>query len=91
MDDHPWMYRDFSKRLYRQDYLKGVEGFINFLLSNLNNINESEIRCLCVKCMNKKFHHKNIVMIHLIKKKSLLRNTYVGLQTNNPMFLTKPC
>jgi len=69
MDDHPWMYRDFSKRLYRQDYLKGVESFINFLLSNLKNINDSENRCLCVKCMNKKFYHKNIVMVHLIKKK----------------------
>jgi hypothetical protein len=84
------MYRDFSKRLYRQDYLKGVEGFINFLLSNLKNINESEIRCLCVKCMNKKFHHKNIVMMHLNKKR-FVEKYLCWLANKEPYVLTKPC
>jgi hypothetical protein len=62
MDDHPWMYRDFSKRLYRQDYLKGVEGFIIFLLSKPKNISANEIRCPYMKCKNKKSHHTDVVI-----------------------------
>ena len=36
---------DSSERLYKQDYLKGFEGFINSILSNPKNISESVIRC----------------------------------------------
>jgi hypothetical protein len=32
------------------------------------NISEGKIRCLCMKCENKKFHHRDVVMIHLLKK-----------------------
>ena len=48
--------------------LKGLRVFINFVLSNLKNISECEIRCLCVKCKKKNFHRKDVVMIHLFKK-----------------------
>jgi hypothetical protein len=50
------MYRDSSQELYRKGYYKGVEGFINLILSNLKNISRGEIKCLYVKCKNKKFH-----------------------------------
>ena len=43
MDDHLWMYRNSPKWLYRKDYCKGVDGFINFALSNLKNISRGEI------------------------------------------------
>jgi hypothetical protein len=50
-----------------QDYLKGVKDFINFILSNSKNISECEIRFSCVKCKNKKFHYKNVMMMYLFK------------------------
>jgi hypothetical protein len=53
MSDRSWMYQDSSEGLYRQDYLQGVEGFINFILFKPKNINVSEIRCSYVKCKNK--------------------------------------
>ena len=56
MDHYSWMYRDSPQELYRKGYYKGVEGFINFILSNLKNISRGEIKCPYVKCKNKKFH-----------------------------------
>jgi hypothetical protein len=57
------MYQRSSKRLYRQYYLKGVEGFINLILSNSKSISKGEIMCPCVKYKNKKFQYKDIVTI----------------------------
>jgi len=76
--------------MYREDYYKRVEGFIDFTLLNPKNINGGGIRCPCVKCENKKVHQSDIVMMHLLKKDSL-RNTSIDLHTENPMFLTRPC
>ena len=69
MNDPSWMYRNSLKELYRQDHLQGVKSFINFALSNPKNISVGKIRCSCVKCKNKKFHYKNVVMINLLKKR----------------------
>jgi len=68
MDDRSWIYQNSCKRLYRQDYLKRVEGFINFILFNWKNISEGKIRCSCMRCENKKFYLRDVVMIHLLKK-----------------------
>jgi len=68
MDDRSWIYQNSCKRLYRQDYLKRVEGFINFILFNWKNISEGKIRCSCMRSKNKKFHLRDVVMIHLLKK-----------------------
>ena len=68
MSDRSWMYQDSSEGLYRQDYLQGVECFINFILFKPKNINIGEITCSYVKCKNKKFHRKNIVMMYPLKK-----------------------
>jgi len=76
--------------LYREDYCKGVESFINFALSNSKNISRGRIRCTCVKCKNKKFHQSNIMIMHLLKKGSL-RNIYVNLHTENLLFHMRPC
>jgi len=61
---------------------------LNFISFNPKHICAGKIRCPCVKCKNKKFHNKNIVMIHLLKNDSS-RNTYVGLHVENSMFLIK--
>jgi hypothetical protein len=84
MDNHSWIYRELSDGLYKQCFflnaflkkilLEMVEDFINFILSNLKNINDGKIRCSCVKCKNKKFHHKDVVTMHLFKKR-FSRNT----------------
>jgi hypothetical protein len=42
--------------LYREDYYKRIEGFIDFALLNPKNISGGRIKCSCVKCENKKFH-----------------------------------
>jgi hypothetical protein len=34
MDDHSWMYWDSSEGLRMIDYCNGIEGFINYTLSN---------------------------------------------------------
>jgi hypothetical protein len=59
------MYQDSLKGIYRQDYLQGVESFINFIIYKLNNISADEIRCSYVKCKNKKFHHKDMSIVNL--------------------------
>jgi len=55
MDDHSWMYRDSLEMLYKMDYCNGVEGFINYILSNPRNVSGDGIRYLCKRCKNKKF------------------------------------
>ena len=37
------------------DYCNGVEGFINYILSNPRNVSGDGIRCLCKRYKNKKF------------------------------------
>jgi hypothetical protein len=48
------MYQDSSKGIYMQDYLQGVESFINFIIYKLNYISADEIRCPYMKYKNKK-------------------------------------
>jgi hypothetical protein len=49
------VYRDSPERLRQMDYCNGIEGFINYALSNPRNISGGNIRCLCKRCKNKKF------------------------------------
>ena len=39
-----------------------------FHFQNPKNISEGKIKCLCVKCKNKKFLQSDVVMMHLLKK-----------------------
>ena len=50
------------------DYCNGVQGFINYVISNLRNINGGSIRCPCKRCKNKKFIDPDVVMMHLLQK-----------------------
>jgi len=90
MDESSWMYSDSPQGLYREDCCKGVESFINFALSNPKNISGSGIKCLCVKCENKKLYQSDVVMMHFFLKYSL-RNVYVDLHIENLMFHMRPC
>jgi len=49
------MYQVSPEKLCMMDYCDGIEGFINYALSNPRNISEGGIRCLCKRCKNKKF------------------------------------
>jgi len=73
MDDHSWMFRDLPERLRRMDYYNGVQGFVNYALSNPRNISGGSIRCPCKTCKNKKFLDPDVVMIHLLQKRFMER------------------
>jgi hypothetical protein len=51
------------------NYCKGVQGFINYALSNPRNINRGGIICPCKRCKNKKFLDPDVVTMHLLQKK----------------------
>ena len=53
------------KKLCTMNYCDRVEDFINYALSNPKIISDSEIRCPCVKCKNKKSYYKDVVTMHL--------------------------
>jgi hypothetical protein len=89
MNDRSWMYRVSPEGLCMMDYCNGVEGFINYAVSNLKTINGGSIRYPCKMCKNKKFFNLDIVMMYLLNKSSK-RNTCVSLHTENYRFLTRP-
>jgi len=68
MDDRSWMYRDSPQGLRRMNYCNGVQGFINFAISILRNFTRGGIRCPYRKCLNKKYMHQDVVMMHLLYK-----------------------
>jgi len=50
------------------NYCNEIEGFINYALFKMKNINGGGIRCSCKMCKNKKFIDLNVVMRHLESK-----------------------
>jgi hypothetical protein len=64
-----------------QNYLQGVDGFIN---SKPKNISRGKIRCHAWKS-----DHKDIEMMPLFKKR-FIDKSYIGIHTKNYMFLMKP-
>jgi hypothetical protein len=53
------------------DNCNGVQGFINYTLSNRRNISGGDIKCLCKRCKNKKFLDLDAVTMHLLQKKKV--------------------
>ena len=72
MDDRSWMHRDSPQGLQMMYYCNGVQGLINYALSNMRNISGGGIRCLCNKCKNKTFLDLDVVMMHLLQKKRFM-------------------
>jgi hypothetical protein len=60
------MFRDLLEKLRRMDYYNGVQGFINYALSNPRNISKSGIKYPCKICKNKNFPDLDIVTIYLL-------------------------
>ena len=56
------------------DYCNGVQGFINYVISNLRNINEGSIRCPCKRCKNKKISRSRCC-----NDASSTKNVHVGI------------
>ena len=71
MDNRSWMHRDSPQGLQMMYYCNGVQGLINYALSNLRNISGGGIKCLCNKCKNKTFLDLDVVMMHLLQKKKV--------------------
>jgi hypothetical protein len=69
MDDCSWMYRVSPERLRWMDYCNEVEGFINYILSNLRNISGGDIECPYKRCKNKKFLNLDVITMHLLQKR----------------------
>jgi hypothetical protein len=69
MNDPSWMYRDSPEALHMMNYCNGIEGFINYTLSNPRIFSGGGIRCPCKKCKNKKFLNPNVIIMHLIHKR----------------------
>jgi len=63
------MYRDSPQGFWRMDYCNGVQGFINYILSNPRNINGGGIRCPYKRCKNKTLIILDVVTIHLLQKR----------------------
>jgi hypothetical protein len=85
MDDRSWMHRDSPQGLQMMYYCNGVQGLINYALSNLRNISGGGIRCLCNKCKNKTFLDLNVVMMHLLQKKKVHGEISVLVYTQRTM------
>jgi hypothetical protein len=66
MNDRSWIYRVSPEGLRKMNYYNGIEGFINYALSNPSNINGGGIRYLCKRCKNKKFLDLDVVMMYLL-------------------------
>jgi hypothetical protein len=60
------MYRNLLEGLRGMNYCNGVQGFINYALSNLRNISGGDIRFPCKRCKNKKFFDTDVVTMHLL-------------------------
>jgi hypothetical protein len=59
-----------------QIYYNGVQGFINYTLSNLRNISGRGIRCPFKRCKNKTFIDPDVVTMHLLQKEFLEKYLY---------------
>jgi len=60
------MYRDLPQGLRMMKYCNGVQGFINYTISNPRNISGGGIRSPCIKCTNKKFLISDFVTMYLL-------------------------
>jgi len=72
-NDCLWMYRDSPQGLQRMDYCNRVQGLINFATSILRNFSRGGVRCQCRKCKNKKYLHPDVVTMHILHKRFIVK------------------
>jgi len=71
MDDHSWMYQNSPEKLYRQDYLylRGLRVLLIWYFLIQRILVEKKLYVHMWNVKNKKYFHKDAVMIHLLEKK----------------------
>ncbi|KAL4554293.1 hypothetical protein LXL04_039589 [Taraxacum kok-saghyz] len=85
--DKSWM----GSQRNRQPYMRGVEEFLEYAVSNFklsNNIDPLEIPCPCIKCVNHLPHSVQLVRDHLIThgiNETYTNWTYHGEQYDPPL------
>ena len=70
MDDRSWMYRDLPERLCKINYCNGVQGFINYKLSNVRNISVENIIYPCKSYKKYIYINSDGVKMHFYKNGS---------------------
>ena len=65
--DRQWMYKRFMNGILNQDFLNGLETFINFACSQSRWMGGDKIKCPCNnrKCQNMSFRDVNTVRYHV--------------------------
>lgn len=66
MDDRQWMYRRVCDGFVTQEFYDGITIFVNFAFSQALPV--TVVRCPCVKCDNRKFQNKEVILEHLLRK-----------------------
>jgi len=90
IDDRSWMYQDSPEGLRKMDYYNGVQGFIDYTLSNSRNINGDNIKYLCKRCKNKKFLNPDVVTMHILYiKKKVYREIHVLICTRRTVYSSR--
>ncbi|KAL7208519.1 hypothetical protein ACSBR1_030291 [Camellia fascicularis] len=76
-------------RLKSEEYVEGVQSFIEFATKNLGP--QDEIRCPCVDCLNGTKFSRHIVRLHLIQRGiAISYRTWVHHGEHAPMFRDHP-
>ena len=67
--DRQWMYKRFMNGILNQDFLNGLETFINFACSQSRWMDGDKIKCPCNnrKCQDMSFRDVNTVKYHVAK------------------------
>ena len=67
--DRSWMYHRFNSNGHMtEEFVNGVESFLNFAFSQNQIVSQNKIRCPCSKCKNKKFFDRDEVKYHVYSK-----------------------
>jgi len=67
--DRIWMYNRLlpSRKGLNEDFIKGVDEFVAFAITQEDFVSNYKIRCPCSRCQNMKFLNLDDVKIHLYK------------------------
>ncbi|EOY31787.1 Uncharacterized protein TCM_038916 isoform 1 [Theobroma cacao] len=67
--DRSWMYRRLtSDGFIKDEFVNGVNEFINFARSKSTFMWDNKIRCPCFRCNNNKFLNSDTVTKHILRK-----------------------
>lgn len=68
-----WMYERFqSNGTFNPEFLRGLNGFIDFVMNQPMLMDEDKVKCLCMRCDNIHYHAKGIVQYYIAKNGFIL-------------------